>query len=145
VQAKTRQIRLAQTAATGYSGGRRAGRPAQPPDVPMTDLYTSAQFLHGVAVGVRDALAALDRQEAALDESFATPTPHQSWAESLGRLEDTLTGWQGILGDVAERVRAAQDDLAALDADLKRSLNAFATARKHLQGSGREAGGGSGS
>ena len=36
---------------------------------------------------------------------------------------------------MADRVRAAQDELAALDTDLRRSLDAFAAARKHLQGS----------
>ena len=35
---------------------------------------------------------------------------------------------------MADQVRAAQDELAGLDADLRRSLDAFATARKHLQG-----------
>ena len=62
------------------------------------------------------------------------PAAGQTHATALGRLEENLTGWQSMLGDMAERVRAAQDDLAALDADLRRSLDAFSTARKHLQG-----------
>jgi hypothetical protein len=93
----------------------------------------SAEFLDGVLASVRGALTALERQEPALLE----PAPQdrgRAWAAALGRLEGNLDGWQGILGEMAEKVRAAQDELAALDADLKRSLDAFAAARKHLQG-----------
>ena len=101
----------------------------------MPELSPSAEFLESVAGSVRDALAALDRHEAALADLPATPAePRQAYAGTLGRLEESLAGWQAMLGDMAERVRAAQDDLAALDGDLRRSLDAFATARKHLQG-----------
>lgn len=105
----------------------------------MPETTPSAEFLATVADSVRAALAALDRHEASLTEPPATGQTH---AIALGRLEENLTGWQAMLGDMAERVRQAQDDLAALDADLRRSLGAFAAARKHLQGeaaSGRSA------
>jgi len=100
----------------------------------MPESTPSAEFLDTVAASVRDALAALDRHEAALPEPPAVGG--QARAAALGRLEEILASWQTILGDMAERVRAAQDDLAALDADLRRSLDAFAAARKHLQGRG---------
>jgi hypothetical protein len=99
----------------------------------MPETSPSAEFLDTVAASVRDALAAVDRHEAALDEE-PVPSGGQAHGVALGRLEQNLSGWQVILGDMAERVRAAQDDLAALDADLRRSLDAFAAARKHLQG-----------
>ena len=101
----------------------------------MPEPSLSAEFLTGVADSVRAALAALDRHEATLVElPTAGPDREQAWTGPLSRLEENLTGWQAILGDMADRVRASQDDLAALDADLKRSLDAFAAARKHLQG-----------
>ncbi len=99
----------------------------------MPESSPSAEFLDTVSASVRDALAALDRHEAALEEHPAR-SGGRAHAVALGRLEENLSGWQAILGDMAERVRAAQDDLAALDTDLRRSLDAFATARKHLQG-----------
>jgi hypothetical protein len=101
----------------------------------MPETTPSAEFLDTVAASVRDALAALDRHEASLSEPPPAATG-ETHAAALGRLEENLTGWQAMLGDMAERVRAAQDDLAALDADLRRSLDAFAAARKHLQGQG---------
>jgi hypothetical protein len=100
----------------------------------MPEPSPSAEFLDTVTASVRDALAALDRHEASLPES-APAAGGQTYAGALGRLEENLSGWQAILGDMAERVRAAQDELAALDSDLRRSLDAFAAARKHLQGS----------
>jgi len=103
----------------------------------MPETSPSAEFLDTVAASVRDALAALDRHEASLSELPASAGDRkQAYATALGRLEENLTGWQAILGDMAERVRAAQDDLAALDEDLRRSLDTFAAARKHLQGQG---------
>ena len=100
----------------------------------MPDLSPSAEFLDSVAGSVRDALAALDRHEATLADLPAPAADRQqTYAGALGRLEESLAGWQAILGDMAERVRTAQDELAGLDADLRRSLDAFATARKHLQ------------
>jgi uncharacterized protein YukE len=108
----------------------------------MPETSPSAEFLDTVAASVRDALAALDRHEASLSElSSPAGDQEQTYSAALGRLEENLTGWQAMLGDMAERVRAAQDDLAALDGDLRRSLDAFAAARKHLQG---EAASGSG-
>ena len=101
----------------------------------MPEVSPSAEFLDTVAASVRDALAALDRHEAAVAEPPAPGDGQQAHLRVLGRLEENLSGWQAILGDMAERVRAAQDDLAALDADLRRSLDAFAAARKHLQSS----------
>jgi hypothetical protein len=103
----------------------------------MPDAFPSpsAEFLDGVLASVRNSLAALDRHDSALaDLPPASPDRERTWAAALGRLEGNLDGWQGLLGEMAEKVRAAQEDLAALDTDLKRSLDAFAAARKHLQG-----------
>lgn len=96
----------------------------------MPELSPSAEFLDTVVASVRAALAALDRHEARLAEP---PEHERVSAAALGRLEENLAGWQALLGDMAEKVRATQDGLAGLDADLRRSLDAFATARKHLQ------------
>ena len=101
----------------------------------MPELSPSADFLDTVAASVRDALAALDRHESSLAAADPPADRQQTYAGALGRLEEDLAGWQAILGDMAERVRATQDELTGLDADLRRSLDAFATARKHLQGS----------
>jgi chromosome segregation ATPase len=100
----------------------------------MPELSPSAVFLDSVSESVRDTLAALDRHEASLAELSGGRNDEQSHAHMLGRLEENLAGWQSMLGDMAERVRTTQDELANLDADLKRSLDAFAAARKHLQG-----------
>jgi hypothetical protein len=135
---KLPEIRLAQPAAPGYSPVARHSVPARS----MPDLPPSAEFLDEVAASVRDTLAALEQHEASLAGPAPTTGRDQADPAALGRLEESLSGWQAILGDMAERVRAAQDDLAALDADLRRSLDAFAAARKHLQGeaaSGRSA------
>jgi hypothetical protein len=68
------------------------------------------------------------------DAAFAVPGGRENgWAAAVDRLEENLTGWQTILGDMADRVRVANEDLAALDADLNRALTSFATARKYLQ------------
>jgi hypothetical protein len=108
----------------------------------MPEPSPSAEFLDSVAGNVRDALAALDRHQASLAD---LPVPlrdrQRAYAGALGRLEESLAGWQAMLGDMAERVREAQEELTGLDADLRRSLDAFSTARKHLQG---EAAGGPG-
>jgi hypothetical protein len=93
----------------------------------------SLRFLDEVAASVRDALIALERHEATLAISPNLAVKRDAvWADALGRLEENLGGWQTILADMAERVRVAQDDLTSLDADLKSSLDAFATARKYL-------------
>jgi hypothetical protein len=99
----------------------------------VSEVPGSAEFLNGVLATVRDALAALDRQEQGHGDAGVTRDRERAWATALGRLEGNLDGWQGMLGEMAESVRAAQDDLVALDADLRRALNAFAAARKHLQ------------
>lgn len=100
----------------------------------MPDVSPSTDFLDEVADSVRDALAALDRHEATLGNLAMPGGREQTHAAALGRLEESLTGWQALLGDMADRVRSAQDDLGTLDADLMRSLDAFAAARKFLQG-----------
>jgi hypothetical protein len=103
--------------------------------MPEPSRSPSVEFLDGVLASVRDALAALEGQDpAAAGPAPAGPDQGRRWAAALGRLEGNLDGWQGILGEMADKVRAARDDLAALDADLRRSLDAFAAARKHLQG-----------
>jgi hypothetical protein len=100
----------------------------------VSDVLGSAEFLDGVLDSVRDALAALDGHELGQADPAVTSDRDRAWAAALSRLEGNLDGWQGMLGEMADKVRAAQEDLAALDADLKRSLDAFAAARKHLQG-----------
>jgi hypothetical protein len=101
----------------------------------MPEPSQSAAFLDEVTASLRESLAALERHEGSLDESPApVPGREQTWAGALGRLEENLVGWQALLGDMAERVRTAQVDLAGLDSDLRRSLDAFAAARKYLQG-----------
>lgn len=101
----------------------------------MTNSSHSAslQFMDNVAASVAVALAELDRHESALaasrNETLATITS----LDTLTRLEGNLAGWQGILVEMADKVRIAQDELAVLDTDLKRWLDAFAAARKHLQ------------
>jgi hypothetical protein len=107
---------------------------------PMTTPATSADFLDGVVASVRYALAALDREDADCAEPPADwPDRNRAMASALDRLESNLAGWQAILGTMADEVRASQDDLATLDADLRRSLDAFAALRKHLQGTWHEA------
>ena len=100
----------------------------------VSEFPRSAEFLDGVLASVRDALAALDRHDTGQTGLTSDPSRERTWATALGRLEGNLDGWEGMLGEMAEKVRSAQDDLTALDADLKRSLDAFAAARKHLQG-----------
>jgi hypothetical protein len=99
----------------------------------VSEIPRSPEFLDGVLASVRDVLAALDRNDVGQSDLTADPARERTWAAALGRLEGSLDGWQGILGEMAEKVRTAQDELAALDADLKRSLDAFAAARKYLQ------------
>ncbi len=107
---------------------------------PMTPLSASAEFLEGVVASVRDALGVLDRAESECAEPPADgPDRNRAMASALDRLESNLAGWQGILGTMAEEVRASQDDLATLDADLRQSLDAFVAFRKHIQGAGPEA------
>jgi hypothetical protein len=98
----------------------------------MPEISPTTEFLNEVEQSVREALAALDRDDVLLaQQPVAAPATEKVWA--LNRLEENLTGWRAILGDMAERVRTSQEDLAGLDADLKRSLDTFAAARKHLQ------------
>ena len=87
-----------------------------------------------VAASVAAALAELDRHESRFTAP-PTETPANGTAaqDALVRLEGNLAGWQGILVEMADRVRVAQDELGVLDTDLKRWLDAFAAARKHLQ------------
>jgi len=101
----------------------------------MPEPSPSAEFLDDVSASVREALAELDRHEASLADVPAAQNGDQAYAGALGRLEENLAGWQTMLGDMAERVRTTQDELASLDADLKQSLDAFAAARKYLEGS----------
>ena len=95
----------------------------------------SAEFLDGISATVRTTLDALVRQENDLAAASGSASNHDElWSAALARLEDNLGHWQTILDSMADAVRTAQDDLAVLDADLNRSLDAFAAARKHLQG-----------
>jgi len=100
----------------------------------------SASFVDEVAESVRFALAALDRREPAFRaDSSGRSVGEPPRVAALGRLEESLSGWQRILSGTSEIVRMTQDDLTALDSELKRSLAAFAAARKHLQGAWDEA------
>lgn len=102
--------------------------------MPMTELSTSVDFLDGVAASVQAALVVLDRQEAALAELPAAGTDGERvGADALARLELNLSGWQEILGTMAESVRSAQEELIALDSELRRSLDVVAVTRKYLQ------------
>src|SRR5213076_2403220 len=62
------------------------GRPSPRPAAAMPEPSPSAEFLDTVTASVRDALAALDRHEAALPESAAL-LGGQTYAGALGRLE----------------------------------------------------------
>jgi hypothetical protein len=102
----------------------------------MTEISQapSARIVDDVAASVAAALAALERcpplQFAVLTILDET---ERIAAEAIGRVESNLVEWQGILSTIADTVRSAHDDLAALDSDLRQSLDAFAAARKHLQ------------
>lgn len=91
----------------------------------------------------RQTLVFLDDVEASLQQTLATlvippdETPTVAtpdWNSALMRLEGNLTGWQALIGEMAAKVQETQSELTLLDNDLKRSLVAFAAARKHLQG-----------
>ena len=101
----------------------------------MTHSSPSVEFVDAVSAAVRGALHALDQHENDL-AMMPGPSaePERVWNNALTRLEDNLGEWQNILGSMSERVHAEQADLNALDADLRQSLDMFATARKHLEG-----------
>ncbi len=94
----------------------------------MANRQTMA-FLDDVDASLRQTLATL---EVPLEEPAASSAP--DWNTALVRLESNLTGWQTLLGEMATKVQETQSELTLLDNDLKRSLVAFAAARKHLQG-----------
>jgi hypothetical protein len=98
-----------------------------------TLLSPSAQLVAAVEASVRAALDDLVRHESDFAATAPAAREHQ-WHGVVDRLEGNLSGWQTILGDMADRVRVAHEDLAALDADLNRALASFAAARKFLQG-----------
>lgn len=95
---------------------------------PLMNETSTLAFLDAVDVSLQHALATL-----AVPPDEPLPTP-PDWNDALVRLEGNLTGWQTLLGEMASKVQATQAELTLLDNDLKRSLVAFATARKHLQG-----------
>jgi hypothetical protein len=86
-------------------------------------------FLDEVETSMR---ATLDALVIPSDEPITITTPN--WNPSLVQLESNLNGWQALLEEMAVKVQETQTELTALDADLKRSLDTFTTARKHLQG-----------
>ena len=94
--------------------------------------YPLAQALHTITE------LHFQKVDLALHESeFAATAPaarEHRWHAVVDRLEGNLSGWQTILGDMADRVRVAHEDLAGLDADLNRALASFTAARKFLQG-----------
>jgi hypothetical protein len=94
----------------------------------------STAFIDGVLAAVRDSLDALDHHENSIAQLPSSGTnPDRLWSATLNRLNDNLGAWQSILDEMGDKVRVAQDELTALDADLNRALGAFTTARKHLQ------------
>lgn len=98
-------------------------------------LSPSAGFVAAVETAVRTALDDLTRHESAFAQSVPPAADREhGWAAAVNRLEENLTGWQALLGGMADRARVAHEDLAGLDADLNRALDAFTAARKHLQG-----------
>jgi hypothetical protein len=102
----------------------------------MTDpsQSPSARVIDDIAASVAAALAALERCQPAHSVAPAVSDQTERFAaEAIGRVENNLVEWQGILSTIADTVRSAHDDLAALDSDLRQSLDAFAAARKHLQ------------
>jgi|GEM_PF-5437783 len=102
----------------------------------MTDIpqSPSARIVDDIAASAAAALAALERcpslQSAVLVISAET---ERIAADAIGRVETRLVEWRGILSAIADTVRLEHDGLAALDSDLRQSLDAFAAARKHLQ------------
>jgi hypothetical protein len=108
--------------------------------MPQPSPFPSAEFVDSVAAAIRHAVQELDRHEsdlALLPGGLANP--ERSWGSALNQLEGRLGGWQQILSSMADEVRTAQEELGALDGDLKCALDMFSTARKHLQGSPGEA------
>ena len=91
----------------------------------------SLEFLNGISKSLQIALNDLFHHEERLDSMLATQINHEGPA--IHRLEGNLSAWQGILAEMADEVRLAQDGLELLDADLQQALNSFTTARKHLQ------------
>lgn len=91
----------------------------------------SLEFLEGVSRSIQDALNDLFQHEEKLDSILTEQTTREEMA--IQRLEGNLSAWQGILAEMADQVRLAQDGLEVLDADLRQALNSFTTARKHLQ------------
>lgn len=94
----------------------------------MAENRQAEPFLNDVDATLQATLASI----VVPDEVVVAET--HPWASTLVRLESNLSGWQAILGVMAEQVQETQRVLTALDADLKRSLHTFAMARKHLQG-----------
>jgi len=99
-----------------------------------TEPFTSTGFVDAIDRVIQTALDSLYLHEDSLSEiGMKQNDPQRAWTESLNQLETTVERWQAILDAMAEQVHLAQTDLAKLDADLKQSLGAFATARKHLE------------
>ena len=102
----------------------------------------SAEFIDGVSNSIQVALDSLFQHENALAQlSAPSHDPERAWTNSLTQLEANIAGWQTILDAMGDQVRTTQETLAVLDSDLNRSLGAFTTARKHLQGQSGEAAG----
>ena len=99
-----------------------------------TPLSPSARFVAAVETTVRATLDDLNRHESEFVRAVEPAHREHGWNTAVDRLEGNLSGWQTILGDMADRVRVAHEDLAALDADLNRALASFTAARKFLQG-----------
>lgn len=96
-------------------------------------MGTSTELLDEAGAAVAVFLAEVERQER-LFAQHPEPSVAGIWQDSLNQLEGNLTNWQRLLGDAGEHVRQATDELNDLDRELRKTVSAFATARKHLQG-----------
>ena len=96
-------------------------------------MGTSTELLDEAGAAVSLALAEVERQER-LFAQLPEPSVAGIWQDSLDQLEGNLSRWQHLLGDAGEHVRQATDELNALDRELRKTVSAFAAARKYLQG-----------
>ena len=97
---------------------------------------STTAFVDGIDQVIQTALDSLFLHESSLAMiSTKQRDPEGAWTKPLSQLETTVQSWQSILDEMGEKVHAAQTELADLDADLKRAMSTFTTARKHLEAS----------
>ena len=98
-------------------------------------MSTSVELLDEAGSAVTFALAEVERQER-LFAQLPEPSVAGIWQDSLDQLETHLSRWQHLLGGAGEQVRQATEELNLLDRELRKTVSAFAAARKYLQGAG---------